>query len=40
MNKKSDLNEINNDEASSVLPVDGSRDAGPFYHGTKAGLKK
>ncbi|MEI8199457.1 MAG: NAD(+)--rifampin ADP-ribosyltransferase [Eubacteriales bacterium] len=30
---------MNNKEESDELPVDGSRDAGPFYHGTKADLK-
>ena len=37
--KERDLADSSKDESSSVLPVDGSRDAGPFYHGTKAGLK-
>jgi len=39
MNRKRDLTEINKDEETTIVPVDGSQDAGPFYHGTKADLK-
>jgi len=30
---------MNKEEVSDKLPFAGSLDAGPFYHGTKAGLK-
>lgn len=39
MNKKMNLIEMNKEEVSNILPVDGSQDIGPFYHGTKVDLK-